>query len=309
MLVINAILPVLLISVLGYILARTKFISAEGNVTLSKLTFTILLPCLLFLGITKAKLDNIFYYDFIASYFLPVTIVFLIGLIASRFAFKLNKAEQSVFALGGAYSNATVIGIPICLYVLGEESLVPLSIIVTFHNFILFTLGTISAERGRLSFSTVLSLLKRIFKGFVTNPITVSLILGVIVNLIGLKIPTILFESINFIGKAAVPISFLVLGSSLCGYSIRGHMTPVVCIVLLKLIALPMLVWYSTFHIFDIELLWAKTAVVIASAPVGIATHVFAQRYRSCESYLASSILLSTVLSVLSFSLVMEFMK
>lgn len=304
--VINAILPVLLISVLGYILARTQFISKEGNVTLSKLTFTILIPCLLFLGITKAKLDNIFYYDFIASYFIPVTIVFVVGSFVAGFIFKLNKAEQSVFALGGAYSNATVIGIPICLYTLGEDSLVPLSIIVTFHNFVLFTLGTISAERGRLTFSTLLSQLKRIFMGFITNPITMSLVLGVIVNVIGLKIPTILYESIEFIGKAAVPISFLVLGSSLSGYSIRGQLTPVFSIVTLKLILMPLLVWYSTFHIFSIEPLWAKTAVVIASAPVGIATHVFAQRYKSCEGYLASSILLSTVLSVLTFSLVME---
>lgn len=306
--VINAILPVLLISILGYCLARFRFLSSEGTTALSKLTFTILIPCLLFLGVTRAKLGNVFYIEFLAAYFIPVLIVFILGTIISKLIFGFNAKNQSVFALGGAYSNATVIGIPICLYTLGEPSLVPLSIIVTFHNFILFTIGTLSAERGGMSFASVFEQLAKILRSFITNPITMSLMAGVLVNIFSVPIHPILLSSFDFLGEAAVPIAFLVLGTSLSGYGLKGQLLPMLFIVPTKLLLLPLLVWYFTFNVFAIELLWAKTAVVIAAAPVGIATYVFTQRYHAGESYLASSILISTVLSIFSFSFWIEWL-
>ncbi len=306
--VVDAILPVLLISILGYVLARFGFFSAEGHKALSRLTFTILIPSLLFLGVIKSNLGNIFYFPFLASYFIPVVIVFLVAQVVSRLFLNLGATGRGVFSTGAAYSNATVIGIPICLYTLGEESLVPLSIIVTFHNFILFTLGTIAAESRQFSVKNVVNQMAGLLQSFVTNPITLALIAGVLVNVFAVPIPPVLFESISFVSEAAVPIAFLVLGASISDYGLRGQWLPVLFLVPIKLFLLPLLVWFFTFRVFDSSVLWGQTAVMIAAGPVGIATYVFAQRYQSGESYLATSILVSTILSVVSFGFWLNWM-
>ena len=299
---ISAILPVLLISILGYCLVRFRFIPAEGSAALSKLTFSILIPCLLFRGVTEAKLSNIFYFEFLAAYFIPVAIVFVAAAIIGRVVFSYGALQQSMFSIGASYSNATILSIPVCLYALGEKSLVPLSIIVTFHNFVLFTLGIFSAERGALSLANVFAHLRRILISFFSNPITMSLIAGVLVNALKIPVPKVLLDAIGFLSEAAVPMAFLILGSSISGYGVRGQLAPVAFIVLIKLLLLPYLVWFFAFDVFSLDLLWAKTAVAIAAAPVGIATYAFSQRYNSGESLLASSIIISTVLSVFSIS-------
>lgn len=306
--VLNAILPVLLIALLGYVLARSKFLSTEGNEALSRLSFAVLIPSLLFLGISKANLDNILYGRYLAAYFMPVLIVFIFSAVIGHLVFRLKTLEQSVFALSSAYSNATILAIPTCLYTLGEASLVPLSIIVTFHNFVLFSIGTIAAERGDWSLGSLLTQFRHIVLSFFTNPITMSLILGAGVNMLGIRLPVVLRDTIDFIGSAAIPVAFLVLGSSLSAYSLRGQFWPIATIVLVKLIGLPLLVWLSVYHVFGISGLWAATALTIAAMPVGIASHVFAQRYRRAESWVASSILISTVLSVVSLSALMKFL-
>ncbi len=305
--ILDAIFPILLISLLGYLLARFKFISQAGQKDLSTLTFTILIPSLLFLGISKADLSNAFYIGFLAAYFIPVLLVFVFSMLVARWIFRLSEPTQTVFSMSSVYSNATVIGLPVSIYVLGEQALVPLSIIVTFHNFFLFSLATLSAERKGLSFKRFVPELVKIFVGFIKNPITMSLVLGIAANLSGIKLPLVAKDTISFMGEAAVPISFIVLGASLNAYGIRGHLFPAMFIVAIKMLLLPFLVWYAMFNLIEVDALWAKTAVFIAAAPVGIATHVFAQRYKSGEGLIPSAIVISTVLSVLGFSFWMRF--
>ena len=307
MLILNAILPTLLISLLGYFLARFNVISSAGQKDLSTLTFTILIPSMLFLGISKADLSNAFYGVFLAAYFIPVLIVYVTAMIVAKLFFRFKEPNQTAFALSSVFSNATVIGLPIAIYILGNDVLVPLSIIVTFHSFLLFSAATLTAERHDLSLKRFWPQLIKIFMGFVKNPITMSLLLGTAVNFSGLKLPVVLNDAIDFIGSAAVPIAFIVLGASLNAYGIRGHFTPALFIVALKMILLPFLVWYAMFHVIELEALWAKTAVILAATPVGIATNVFAQRYSCDKGLVPSAIVISTVLSILSFSFWMNF--
>lgn len=305
--ILDAIFPILLISLLGYLLAKFKVVSQAGQRDLSTLTFTILIPALLFLGISKADLSNAFYGKFLAAYFIPVFIIFIGSMIVGSFIFRLKEPTQTVFSMSSVYSNATVIGLPMSIYVLGEKALVPLSIIVTFHNFFLFSLATLSAERHGLSFKRFWPELIKIFIGFIKNPITMSLLLGIAVNLSGIQLPSVLKDTIGFVSSAAVPIAFIVLGASLNAYGIRGHLVPALYIIGCKMILLPLFVWYTMFHVIEADLLWAKTAVLIAAAPVGIATHVFAQRYNTGEGLVPSAIVISTVLSVIGFSFWINF--
>ena len=299
---INTIAPILIVAFIGYGLVKASFLSNNGFSALSKLSFTVLIPAMLFLGISHANIEGVVYGQYIAGYFIPVFVVFALGCITGYAVFRLNSVDQSVFAVASAYSNATILGLPICLYALGDASLVPMSVIVAFHNFFLFSIGLISAERGGYSIQALLAHLKRIIINFVTNPITLSLIAGFIVNITHISLPNVVLNSLEMLANAAVPVAFLVLGGSMAAYGIRGDFLKVSMISALKLFLLPLLVWISQSLVFDFDDLWTKTAVLIAAAPVGVASHVYAQKYNRGENMVASSILLSTIVSVFSLS-------
>lgn len=302
MLMINAILPALIISVVGFVLAKFNVINEAGQKSLSKLTFLLLIPSLLFLGIAQADLDSVFYGQYLTAYFIPVLITFATAMVIARVAFGLKEPSQTIFALGSVYANATIIGLPIIIFILGKEAVVPISIIVTVHSFILFTLATFCADRHSFNFRQFGRALSTIFMSFVKNPITMSLLLGLSVNLTGITMPSVIFETIGFMGEAALPISFIVLGASLNAYGLRGQLVPATAISAFKMLMLPFLVWYAMFEVISVNELWAKTAVLLAATPVGIATHVFAQRYNRGEELIAPAIVISTTLSVFAFS-------
>jgi len=59
------------------------------------------------------------------------------------------------------------------------------------------------------------------------------------------------------------------------------------------------------FWLLPIDPLWAKTAVVCASLPLGATAFVLAQRYKLLEEETSTGAVLSTAASIVTVSLVM----
>ena len=308
MAVLQALLPVFSIAVVGYLIAYKKIISASQADQVTKIVFVTVIPALLFLAAATAKLPENMQWDFLSSYYIAVFAVYLIGLVVASKVFAYNAKEQSIYAMGAAYSNVTIVGLPVCIYLLGEESLLPLFIIVSVHNLALFTLGMLFAERGLWSPRSLLRSLLKILRQLVTSPITGSLLLGAIFNLLALPIYLPLKQLLGLMSDMAVPAALFVLGASLNKYHIDGNMKSAGLMVAMKMLVLPLLVWLLAFHLFTLDPLWATTAVMTAAMPVGVSVYIFAEQYQSCEAPVATAIVLSTLLSVVTLSVLAAIM-
>jgi malonate transporter and related proteins len=55
-------------------------------------------------------------------------------------------------------------------------------------------------------------------------------------------------------------------------------------------------------HVFDLAPMWLSTVVIVAATPVGINVYMFGLRYDTGAATVATSILLSTLLSVVSLA-------
>lgn len=223
--------------------------------------------------------------------------------------FKQAPEGQSVIAMGCAYSNATIIGIPVCAYVLGKTALLPLFILISVHNLVLFTIGIFSAERATLSLTSFISSTLATCKQLALSPITGSLIAGGVVNLTGITIYQPLIQAIDLISQAAVPAALFVLGASLNAYTVKGHIIQATFIAGTKIIILPFLTWLLLFVVYPVEPLWAVTALLMSAMPVGISAFVFSQKYTTCQESVASGIVLSSVLSIFTLSIVISYVQ
>ncbi|WP_096086927.1 AEC family transporter [Agaribacterium haliotis] len=302
---VSAIAPVLCIAALGFVLSRFRFLNREGEANLNSLVFSILIPALLFNGILKAELVGFNYLAYLAAYFLPLLLLFILSFSVLSLL-KVRAKSRAVLAMSSVYGNVTVIGIPVCLHFLGDEALLPMSIIISVHNFILFTLATLAAEGEGLKAGRFWLQLKAIVLSLFKNPITMSLLSGLALNALGFSLPTVLDNAMALLGEAAVPLSFLVLGATLSHFSLKGELIQAVLLSVAKLSLLPLAVYFSATYLWAIDGLWLKTAVVIAAMPVGVSTQVIARRYQNNEALVASTIILSTLLSLFSLTVVMQ---
>jgi predicted permease len=56
------------------------------------------------------------------------------------------------------------------------------------------------------------------------------------------------------------------------------------------------------FECFELDPLWAKTAVMVAAMPVAINAYIFSQKYQELQAAIASAIFLSTLAGILTLS-------
>ncbi len=304
MIIIETIFPVFAIVILGYVLRRKNILNDAEGQAIEKVSFSYLVPCLLFFGTATVEFPNPFDWELVISFYLSVLIIYLLAMFSAKIVFPYNTVELSVFGMGSAYSNISIIGIPLCLQLFGEEAFVPLFVIISIHNLILFSFGIIVAESKNNSSLSLVQHLFFIIKDILKGPITGCLIAGVLVNLSGIEFYAPLYNSLNLISQAAIPMALLSLGSALTRYQIRGEINATIIIVTLKLLVLPALVWFFSFHVFDINPLWAATAVIMAATPVGISPYIFCIKYRALESQIASSIVISAIFSIFTITLI-----
>lgn len=305
----ETVFPILVIVLVGYLSANRQYLSRSDCDSISKFVFIYVIPMLLFIGTVHAKIPGNMEWAFLFSYYAVLLFIFALSVVLGKVVFRFTAPEQSVFSMGASYSNATIVGIPVCIFALGEKAMLPLFIIISIHNLVLFTVGFIVAERHSFSMASFLHFIKGIVKQLVTSPITGSLIIGGLINIFNIPIYKPLEQAITLMSQAAVPAALFVLGASLDKYKIHGHIAPALMIVFLKMIFFPLLVWLLVFQIFTVSKLWAATALLTSAMPVGISAYIFSQKYQVCEGPVATSIIISTTGSILTLSFLIAYVQ
>ena len=299
---IEILFPIVAITTAGYFIRLKSYLSDTDGLSLEKVSFNILIPCLLFFGTATADFPETIDWTLLGGFYISVLIVYLFGMLIARLLYTYSLTELSVIGMGSSYSNVTIIGIPLCLQVFGNAAFLPIFIIISIHNILLFGFGVLVAGARKDSSSTVLQHLTLLLKDILRNPIIVSLLSGMLVNLSNIRLYVPLASALSLISQAAVPMALFTLGGALTRYKIAGNVNSALIMVLLKLLLLPFLVWLFVFHVFDVDPLWAGTAVLLSATPVGISPYIFSIKYRACESQIASAIVSSSSFSIITIS-------
>ncbi len=303
MALLGTIFPVIFIALLGYFVRHRDLIPEAGSLGIEKLAFNFLVPCLLFNGTATTVFPEIINWNLMGGFYFSILLVYLTGMLIGKIFFAYNNVQCSVFGMGSAYSNVTVIGIPFCVQVFGDQAFLPLFIIISTHNIILFSFCTIIAEAKKESSISILQHIFSVVKDLVTHPITGSLLAGILVNLLNTSLPVILLNTLDLLAQAASPLALFSLGGALTRYKITGDLKASMIIVLMKLLILPTLVYLFLFHIFEVNPLWAGTAVLLSAMPTGIGPYVFSLKYRACENQIASAVVISAMFSIFTSSI------
>ena len=147
---------------------------------------------------------------------------------------------------------------------------------------------------GTIIFNAIKSLLR--------HPVIVAMIVGIGFGFTGWELPGTVNRLVEMLANAATPAALCALGASLTQFSIAGDIRESITLVLLKLLALPALVWFFTAQVFQADPLWVAVATVNAAMPVGINAFLLAQYYGTYTQRSASAALIGTALSLFTLS-------
>ena len=293
----DVIIPVFLIIGFGYCAVWTKLFSEETIDGLMKFTQNFAIPVLLFDAIAKVDLFNVFDLSLFLSFYLGATAGFLIGFLGSRYLFGRPIEDSVAIGFCCLFSNTVMLGLPITERAYGTDALQYNFAIVSIHAPFCYFLGITVMELVKSSEKSIKKNVFVILKAMFSNALVVGIVLGFIVNILGLSIADTIQASIDMITAVALPAALFGMGGILYQYRPEGDAGPILMVCAVSLFIHPLIVWLtgSKFNLNDAQM---RSAVITAAMAPGINTYVFANMYGRARRVASTGVLLSTTLSI-----------
>lgn len=298
--ILTAIAPLFLIILMSALLQKFKNIGDNWTMVLNDFALKIGLPILIFTALSRTP----FSFSAQSSLIISNSVFILFSLLLAFVIGKMLRLEKKMFRtmfICFIFGNVAYLGIPVLTQISGDNILSTATIIVAIYLFWLFTIGI-----GYLEYSTEKnkkSATKNILKHLFTNPLFLSVIFGILVGSFNIVLPSILLKSLDMVTAAVTPTVLVVIGLFI-GKSNIGKISEWLSILLfslLKLLILPAIFYFGAkFSGFSAPHL--SSSVIQSAMPFAITPFALADRYNLDKKFIARSIVLSTIFSVLSLS-------
>lgn len=304
LIVLEKMVMLVLLMLVGFACARAGWIDSVFSQKASRLVMNVFIVGLIISSAakTEASLSH-------TQLALAVVVIFLVfflggalGWLTARLLRMRNRDGDVVF-LSVFFMNNVFIGFPLVEALFGETAIFYASLSNIPFNLLLYSVGVARLRggegRGKINLRDVL-----------TPPMAATLI-AVILFLFRLPLPGLVLDTLSTLGAATVPMSMLVVGTSLSQVPIRKALTDVRAYVasFSKLILCPILTWALVCLVLPPELETVRSVFILISAcPSAAMITILSVRF-GADDLLASKInFLSTVLCAVTLPVMTYFL-
>ncbi|MSP68496.1 MAG: AEC family transporter [Alphaproteobacteria bacterium] len=285
---------------LGWVFRRTGFPGDGFWQPAERIAYYVLLPALLTHNLARADLSGIAVLPMASALLAGICLTAALALLVAPFLGVPPATASSVFQ-GSIRCNGYV-GIAAGFAVFGGEGLtlvsVCIAVIVPAGN----VLSVIVLTRmGRGMAGTWRAMLYQ----HATNPMILSCLLGVALNMTGIGAPMVLGPMLNILGQAALAIGLLAVGAGLDTAALRRTRAPTLVATALKLAVMPALTALSC-TVVGVDGLAEKVAILFSAVPVAPSAYVFARHMGGDVTMMAAIITTTTMVAALSLPVVVS---
>ena len=293
----NAVAPMFFMMLLGYFLKGIRFFTDDALKQINALVFKVLLPLQLFRSAFQADLEEVVNIPFLlwneGLVLLSFCILTLVSIRTVRESGKRAALLQGMFR-----GNIALVGMAIAETLFGAEQTGTMAIVVAVTVPVYNVLAVLALEMfqgGKMP-------LLRILKEIATNPLIIGCLCGLICNLIGLQIPTLLYSPMDSLASAATPVALFALGASFHMERVSADRRAILVGVLAKLVFLPLaaLSVGAALGFRGVEL--GAMAITFA-APTSVSSFSMAQQMGADADLAASMVVFTGMFSCLTIFL------
>jgi predicted permease len=294
-------LPFFLVIGLGYGAGRSGFFTEVATAWLTKFVFYFALSAMLFKFSANLTFSEVFDVTFVAAYLWATGFVYGVAMMVS-FLRGSSIEEAAVEAQCGVIGNVGFLGVPMLTLLMGEAAIGPVMLVLSV-DLIIFGSLIVILVTGSRDGAVSAGILRTVGMGLASNPMIVSIVLGLTWSASGVQIPTVMNDFLDLLGGAATPGALFAIGASLATKSaerplVAGWLS--VC----KLFLHPAFVAFACLVLFPVDPYAAAVMIAAASLPVAGNVYILAQHYGVAPQRVSASILISTAMAVVTVSVV-----
>lgn len=320
---VNAILPIVLLIMFGYILRRVNFVSKDFVKTGNKLVFNVFLPCMLFINVYDIDNLSMIQWDIIIYACIMICVIFLIGLVTAVLLTPVPE-RRGVILQCTFRSNFALIGIALAGALGGQEAEATAAIIsaVTvplFNILAVIALSIFIRKEDNSKYSA-----KNILINIAKNPLIIGVALGMMCLVIrtfqasvwGEPIFTFkddtyfVYKTISNLKTIASPFSLLVLGGQFEFSAVRGLFKEIAVGTIFRTIVAPVIgiggaiLLSENTDLLNCGIQEYPALVALFGAPVAVSSAVMAGEMKNDEQLATQLVVWSSVCSIATIFLI-----
>ena len=293
--------------IFGYIINKLKLLPKKYVYYFDFIGFNILLPLALIVYFWQVSFPKVDSNGLMISFFASGIIIFIIGFFISKLFLNYKTDDSALFGLASCFGNSVAMGIPLMYAVLGPINTIPYMLLVFFHGIVHFSYTVIIIEVYRNRKKNIIEIFYQTLLGMIKNIVLFGMILGIVLNYSGIKIPASMENSLNIFVSLALPMVLISLGLALGNFKIIRNINSALILTILKNLIHPILAFCLSKFILDLDELLIIIVTMAAALPSGSQSYYFAYRYNSLKGIISSNVVLSTFVSFFILSLLLIF--
>ncbi|MDR0398096.1 MAG: AEC family transporter [Candidatus Nomurabacteria bacterium] len=282
-----------LIILLGFLLGRVKFITAETNRHLINLLLTVAWPCAIFAAFPQ-EFDHARLGEFLlglgGGVVVLAAMLVLSRIIFNKKIFKRGMSYEGQFAF--IFNNASFLGYPLVMAAFGQSALLTYCGFILIFNLVLFSYGVYLFER---------KITKQLIKDVALNPCIIAVLLGTVFFVFSLKLPDFVNTSISYLGALMTPLSLVCIGYMLSRAQFKKlfRRWKLFIVAALQLLLGPTIT-YFVLLVLGVPAEVRAVLVLLQALPTATSLGLFAEKYGGDAVESSELVAISTVMSVIT---------
>jgi len=283
--------PIFLFMGLGFLSRKIGILKSGDERILSAYVYYFALPALFLVDLSKVIFneENL---RFVAIGIIPILAALAIYTII-YFAIRLSRDAFYLLVLSTVFGSLAFFGIPFIMFAFPSEGEYLATLSASTISIISVPVSIAILESYRLGKTSIAEGVKSIVKKLSTNPLILSILLGIILSLTGVAIPEPILTPLRMLGSTTAVVAIFMLGVFLYGRK-YANLAGAFKLSLLRTVFLPSIA-FGIAVFFELPTISRATLVVMHSVPVAVSMIVLSERYNFYRETIASTILVSSL--------------
>lgn len=288
------------IILLGYFVNKIKILDKTTNVKLSQLVLKVTTPALILSSVASGGESLVDKGEIISIFFIGIG-MYLFSILFAWVVVKLlkyNDENSAIYQMMIIFPNYGFIGYPILGSLYGNSVIFPYSILHIPFNVLLFSYGVYLIKKGdggnKFKFKDVV------------NPGVIASLIAMFIFLLDIKLPDLFVQTCSLVGDSTIPLSMLLIGSSLALIPIKSIFTEskIYVITFIKLIIFPIIIFYIAKIFLNDELIISFIILSVA-LPTASSVGMLTTQYGLSEKIGSVGVFITTILSIITLPFIM----
>jgi malonate transporter and related proteins len=299
----NAIAPIFLIVLFGFLLGKFKLLSANITGALMQYVIYGAGPGIVFYAIISNPISKLLYWRFWVAY--PVSLIIVIAITAFLFKFILKRSSfvSMVAGFGAAMANTVIIGYPVLAGFIGHTAAIPMAITVLafaaiFIPVVIFVFE-IKESTDKNESTSINALVKSAILDTLKNPMVIAVIIAVVLTACHIPIPKFISKFSFYLGESIIPVALFSVGLDLSEFKAQGNLLDVSITSFINLVISP-LVAIGVALLLHMSPVFAVALVIFSSVPTAKTLYMISGKYQLYNKEVAAIISMTTVFAVIT---------